>query len=118
MNRSSFTHCNPAALLNEVGGDAATFRMLADVFFRESRNKFAALKLAAQADDMPALGAHSHALKGTVGPLAPARLLQMLQILEDECHQQRCRCGPSRLAALHSELSAVAAELRQFMGKL
>ena len=118
MNKPTFTHCNPVALLDDVGGDAAMFRMLADVFFRESRAKFAALKLAAQQNDMAALGAHSHALKGTVGPIAPTRLLQMLQILEDECNEQRCRCGPSRLAALLSELSAVAAEMRQFIGQL
>ena len=114
----NFIHCDPALLLETIGGDLAIFDMLAEIFFREIGVKFTSMKIAAGAGDLQSLRDHSHALKGTVGPLAPRRLLQMLQQLEDECEQMRCECDDQRLAAIRAELSAVAAELRHFMASL
>ena len=111
-------HCDPVFLLETVDGDPNIFGMLAEIFFRDIGVQFSSLKFAAETDDLQALRDHSHALKGTVGPFAPLRLLKMLQQLEDECRQMRCHCDAQRLVTVRDELRAVAAEVRLFMATL
>jgi HPt (histidine-containing phosphotransfer) domain-containing protein len=111
-------HCEPVVLLDTVGGDHAMFLAMTDIFFRECNAKFTSLRQAVAAGDVRATGRQAHGLKGTVGPVAATALLRMLQQLEDDCERKGVGCDAARLAAIHAEMAAVAAEVRQFMAAL
>jgi HPt (histidine-containing phosphotransfer) domain-containing protein len=105
-------------LLETVGDDQEVFLQLVDIFNSESAEKLANMRQAATASDFTALGHHSHALKGTVGPLGADALVQMLIQIEDECDRNECSCDEQRLQVVESELSQVRSEVQQFVAKL
>lgn len=117
MRGGRYSYCNPTVLLDTVGGDRALFLMMTDIFFRECAAKWSALQQAAAAQDVRAAGRHSHALKGTVGPLAATTLLNLLEQLEADCAVQR-RVDPRGLARIQAELKEVVAEVRRFVSTL
>lgn len=112
---SASAHSQPTLLLQAVGGDPALLRMMSEIFFRESQAKLLAIRQAVAAGDVRASGRHCHALKGTVGPLGAAALLDLLQQVEDGCAQRGTACSAQQLATIEAELAAVSAELAAFL---
>ena len=115
MSESNTPHCSPQILLEMAGEDREIFLQLLDIFFRESREQFAKMKSAAEANDLVNCGNHSHSLKGSVGTLGANRLVQMLQTLEDDCHQKRNKCGAERISMIREELNRVRIEVQNFV---
>lgn len=113
-----YCHCDPASLLDTVDGDSALYLELSSIFLRESVDQYAALVRAAGQGDLEQLGRHSHALKGTVGPLGATLLIGMLAAIEQECRQGQCRCGPERLGRLAHELAQARTEIAHFRAQL
>jgi HPt (histidine-containing phosphotransfer) domain-containing protein len=111
-------HCMPELLLETVDGDKEIFLELAEIFFREGDGKFSGLKAAAAAGDLGKLGHESHSLKGVVGPLGAAKLVEMLQALENDCNQGKCVCDAVRISGIDEELSQVRTEMQEFMARL
>ena len=115
MSKSSPKRCAPENLFEMAGENSEIFLQLIEIFFRESRNQFTEMKSAAAIGDMVKCGNYCHSLKGTVGALGADNLVQMLQKLEDDCHQKRGDCGTARIAMVGVELHRVRTEVQKFI---
>lgn len=115
MTGAIYKHCDPGFLMETVDNDVDLFLQLHEIFVREGGEKFAKMIEAASTGHIEQLGRHSHALKGTVGPLGAGNLVGMLQKIEDECLHQRCLCGADRLDQVKNEMDAVRREMDHYI---
>ena len=115
MSTSQYMHSTPSLLLETVGDDREIFLELAEIFMRESTEKLEKMQEAAKAGDLVALAHHSHALKGTVGPLGADVLMQELIDIEAECNAKTCNFDEHKQLFLITELNHVCRELQEFI---
>lgn len=118
MDATRYTHCQPGLLLETVGEDREIFLQLVDIYVDESAEKLKKMRQAATASDFEQLRQHSHALKGTVGPLGAEALMQMLIQVEDECDRKQCQCDEARMLSIERESDLVRQEVRDFVAHL
>ena len=118
MNSPQYDHSQPGLLLEIVGDDQEMFLQLAEIFVRESAEKFQNMRIAMAASDFTQLGRQSHALKGTVGPLGADALVEELVKIEEECNASQFQRDDARLDALEVELNQVKRELQLFIANL
>jgi HPt (histidine-containing phosphotransfer) domain-containing protein len=119
MDPAPFPHCcRPGLLLDAVGGDAAIFRELAHIFFRETVDRFDDIARYSAAGCFDDMGQEAHSLKGTAGTVGADALVQLLQQIEHAGLKLRCPCSPQQLARLSALLQAVRHDLQSFLATL
>lgn len=114
MSESEYRHSRPAELLETVGGDRNIFKLLIDIFTRDSADQLARMREAMSNNDRAQLAFHTHALKGTVGPTGADALLRQLVDLEAACRDPQGTVAEAVLADIEAQVAAVRVELERF----
>lgn len=114
MSESEYRHSRPAALLETVGGDRNTFKLLIDIFTRDTADKLARMREAIDQGDRAQLAFHAHALKGTVGPTGADALLRQLVDLEAACRDPQGVVDEAMLPGIGNQVEAIRLELERF----
>ncbi|HEY8022982.1 MAG TPA: Hpt domain-containing protein [Burkholderiaceae bacterium] len=117
MKSSDNEYCEPSLLLDMVGGDREIFLQLTGIFMRDSTEQFAKITLALAQGNLQELGFHSHALKGTVGPLGAELLLAMLIRIEEDCKRQECEFATRTVPEIGRYLEGMREEVTRFIGQ-
>jgi CheY-like chemotaxis protein len=105
-----------AQALDFVGGDARLLRELAQLFLGSYPTELAAVRLACERNDLPALGRAAHAMKGSIrifdaSACEAAQRIETLARAGDATHiAAACAALETALAALRPALAALAAE--------
>ena len=119
MDPAPFPHCcRPGLLLDAVGGDAAIFRELAHIFFRETVDRFDDIARYSAAGCFDDMGQEAHSLKGTAGTVGADALMQLLRQIEHAGLVQRRGCSPQQLAGLNALLQCVRDDMQSFLAGL
>jgi PAS domain S-box-containing protein len=103
---------DPARGLRNVAGNGAMLERMLRRFASTYANGCPAL---AQDDDLPALRAHCHSLRGACATVGATALAEALGLLEQQAAEEGAAAG-QRGQALHQELLALVAALRTTLG--
>ena len=118
MSEFEYRHCRPDALLQNVGGDRATFMLLVDIFERDTAEKLVQMRAALTQEDRAQLTFNTHAMKGTVGPTGADKLLQQLVELEAASRDPQGKFSEQTLDELEQQVAQIREELERFASGL
>ncbi len=118
MSASEYRHSRPAALLETVGGSCDTFKLLVDIFKRDTEDKLAKMRQALANGDRAQLAFQTHALKGTVGPTGADVLLQQLVDLEVACKDPQGAVDETTFAQIEQQVGQIREELECFVATM
>lgn len=110
--------CQPGLLLDAVDGDADIFLDLARVFHDETIARFDDIARASAAGAFNEMGYEAHSLKGTVGAVGAAELVQLLQDIEHDGLRLRRPCSDAQLSALRQFLQQARHDMDAFVHML
>ena len=114
----AYRSCQPGLLLDAVDGDAAIFRELASLFFRETFDRADDIARYSAAGSFREMGEEAHSLKGTAGTVGADALMQLLRQIEHAGLVQRRGCSPQQLAGLNALLQGVRDDMQSFLAGL
>ncbi|WP_167761237.1 Hpt domain-containing protein [Duganella callida] len=110
MNAISYRAINPAVLL-QLAGDLATFRLLAQTFVDHAPEQFRQLVAALQQRDHAVIGRCCHTLKGMASLVGAERLAELLRSMEAAARRQSVTDAPELGQVFLQVLAEVTASL-------
>ena len=113
-----FRCCQPGLLFEAVDRDAGVFLDLAQVFRHETIARFDQIAGASASGAYRDMGFEAHSLKGTVGAVGAAQLVQLLQDIESAGLERAKPCSDEQLLQLRQLLHCARDDMDAFVAVL